>query len=399
MGPVLLVKSLTWSGYPLQGREKFQGMDISIENRAGSTRSGVDADGHEWHTKMLYPYGYIRGTVGVDKDHVDAYLGPDRGSKLVYVIHQINPDNGRFDEDKVMLGFSSAKEAKKAYLIHYDRPDFFGSMERFTVDEFKKLAFSRKGQKITRARLNGVKLLVSSARNDVKKAIDRSGLQLLPTYAGGKVVYRWQNPNKEDEINSKGKRRDSDIAAFKDNQAQQKMFDDRKDAGQNQFDQEYQKIFQHRIKPILATVSKVDPKLVPNFQRKYQNYKFDNDTLNLDLKLDEMTAQYMEMVHKERSGPKKEQGLFGDEETSGSAWDEFLEKSKRLAQEINARKREAMRIKPGDNLQTPFGVGRVAGFTARGFPRVVVKGVEHSMFYDEIQPEHEAKLLSKQGAA
>jgi hypothetical protein len=64
-------KSLTYSGYPLQGRTKVQGMDISIENKKGSTRSGVDKDGHEWSVDMNYDYGYIRGTVGVDKDHLD----------------------------------------------------------------------------------------------------------------------------------------------------------------------------------------------------------------------------------------------------------------------------------------------------------------------------------------
>jgi hypothetical protein len=50
-------KSLTWSGCPLQGRTKVHGMDISIENKKDSTRSGIDKDGHEWHTHMNYDYG------------------------------------------------------------------------------------------------------------------------------------------------------------------------------------------------------------------------------------------------------------------------------------------------------------------------------------------------------
>jgi hypothetical protein len=64
-------KSLTWSGHKLQGRAKVQGMDISIENKKGSVRNGIDKDGHEWNTRMNYDYGYIRGTVGKDKDHLD----------------------------------------------------------------------------------------------------------------------------------------------------------------------------------------------------------------------------------------------------------------------------------------------------------------------------------------
>lgn len=66
-----VTKSLTYSGHKLQGRTKLYGMDISIENKKGSYRSGVDSDGHKWKTLMHYDYGYIRGTVGVDKDHLD----------------------------------------------------------------------------------------------------------------------------------------------------------------------------------------------------------------------------------------------------------------------------------------------------------------------------------------
>lgn len=34
-------------------------MDISIENKKRSERSGVDKYGHEWDIKMAYDYGYI----------------------------------------------------------------------------------------------------------------------------------------------------------------------------------------------------------------------------------------------------------------------------------------------------------------------------------------------------
>ena len=73
---LLVRKSLTYSGHPLQDRYRFAGFDISIENKKGSTRSGTDKDGHEWSSKMFYDYGYIRGTVGVDTDHLDVYIGP-----------------------------------------------------------------------------------------------------------------------------------------------------------------------------------------------------------------------------------------------------------------------------------------------------------------------------------
>ena len=69
-------KSLTWSGHELQDRYNFTGLKISVENKKGSTRSGKDKDGHEWHTFMHYDYGYIRGTEGTDGDHLDC-VSPD----------------------------------------------------------------------------------------------------------------------------------------------------------------------------------------------------------------------------------------------------------------------------------------------------------------------------------
>lgn len=144
MPEVTLWKSLTWSGFPLQGRMKVHGMDISIENRKGSVRRGVDKDGHAWKTKMHYAYGYIRGTVGRDKDHLDCYVGPDKESLKVFIVHQNDPATGAYDEDKVMLGWNSAEEAKAAYLKQYDRPGFFGSMDETDIDTFRAKALAKK---------------------------------------------------------------------------------------------------------------------------------------------------------------------------------------------------------------------------------------------------------------
>jgi len=143
-------KSLTYSGHKLQDRTTFAGMNISIENKKGSYREGVDADGHKWRTYMNFAYGYIRGTEGTDGDHVDCYLGPDKNAENVFVIHQNDPITHKYDEDKCMLGFSTADEAKKAYMKQYDRPGFFGSMDSMTIEEFKTYVFSRtnKGKRI-----------------------------------------------------------------------------------------------------------------------------------------------------------------------------------------------------------------------------------------------------------
>lgn len=140
--------SLTYSGHKLQGRTKFQNLDISIEQKKGSTREGIDADGNPWKTKFKYPYGYIRGTVGVDKDHVDCYLGPEKDADLAFIIAQHVPETGKYDEDKVMLGFKTKEDAKKAYEEHYNKPGFFGSMKAVPMKKLKKLMEKRKGKKL-----------------------------------------------------------------------------------------------------------------------------------------------------------------------------------------------------------------------------------------------------------
>lgn len=99
-----------------KGHIKIDGFDITIENPRGSERSGVDAGGNAWSVTMNNTYGYIRGTEGVDGDHIDVFLG-DSGNG-VYVVDQVNED-GSFDEHKVMYGFASMDEAKEAYLSNY----------------------------------------------------------------------------------------------------------------------------------------------------------------------------------------------------------------------------------------------------------------------------------------
>lgn len=131
--------------YPVHKRHEIAGMKISIETPKGHTRSGTDKDGHEWSIKMKNDYGYIRMTEGTDGDHVDCYIGPNHEAKMVYVIHQLHPDSGEYDEDKCMIGFDSAEEAKAAYLAHYDKPGFFGSMDEMPIDDFREAVHNTKG--------------------------------------------------------------------------------------------------------------------------------------------------------------------------------------------------------------------------------------------------------------
>ena len=105
-----------------KGHVQVGTFDITIEQPKGSVRKGTDADGKQWESKMNNTYGYIRGAVGVDGDHIDVFLSNDIdgwNGRKVFVVDQYNPD-GSFDEHKVMLGFNDADEAKSDYLANYE---------------------------------------------------------------------------------------------------------------------------------------------------------------------------------------------------------------------------------------------------------------------------------------
>lgn len=121
--------------------DKFQGLNVSIENPKGSERSGIGKDGNPWSVKMPHDYGYIKGTEGADGDHVDVYIGRHKKSPHVFVIDQHDCDSGDFDEHKCMLGFANANQAAKAYDKGFS--DGKGgerrrSMLHLSIDDFKE---------------------------------------------------------------------------------------------------------------------------------------------------------------------------------------------------------------------------------------------------------------------
>lgn len=94
----------------------FQGLRLAIENIKGSRRKGIDKGGNRWSVKMPADYGYVKSHEGRDGDDVDVYIGPNRDSFMAYVVNQMDPRTGRFDEHKCMLGFKKKKNALATYL-------------------------------------------------------------------------------------------------------------------------------------------------------------------------------------------------------------------------------------------------------------------------------------------
>ncbi len=136
-------------GFKLQGKTEVQGIPVAIENRRGSVREGKNDDGSSWKTKFKVPYGYIEGTKGADGEEIDAYVGPDKSSTKAFVVHQ-KQENGKYDEDTVMLGFKSKAEAKKAIRAHYDDAKYIGDVVGMGLSKLRELLDGANGSKLTK---------------------------------------------------------------------------------------------------------------------------------------------------------------------------------------------------------------------------------------------------------
>lgn len=128
---------------------EFRGLPIYIENHTGSVRYWETDEGETGKTKMLYPYGYIKKTEGTDGDEIDCFVGPDNNSDNVFVIaHMID---GKYDEDKVMLGFSDSNAARDAFLAHYQDAGHLGKITKMAWEDFATVIKThKKGTRITK---------------------------------------------------------------------------------------------------------------------------------------------------------------------------------------------------------------------------------------------------------
>lgn len=108
-----------------KGHLSFGGYDYTVETPKGVTRSGKDEQGKPWSVILHDTYGYILGKIGVDGDHIDMFINDaadlDTFDGNVYVVDQVNPETGEFDEHKVMYGYPSEEAATEAYLANYSK--------------------------------------------------------------------------------------------------------------------------------------------------------------------------------------------------------------------------------------------------------------------------------------
>lgn len=128
-----------------KGHVQFDGLDLTIENPVGSTRTGTDGDGNPWSVEMTAHYGYHKRTKGADGDQLDVYLAADPKANVpVFVVDQYN-DDGSFDESKAVAGVATEAEAIAIYDAHFS--DGSGPRRRkavtsMSVEQFKQWATS-----------------------------------------------------------------------------------------------------------------------------------------------------------------------------------------------------------------------------------------------------------------
>jgi Inorganic Pyrophosphatase len=128
-GPTAKEKS---AGNYKKGHIRISGIDIAIENPAGSKRK-------ESFPVLESHYGYIKRTEGADADALDVfvrvgisptYTGP------VYIINQLGSDS-EFDEHKIMLGWLDEDDAVAAYLANYTPGWKVGPVIQLSLSEFR----------------------------------------------------------------------------------------------------------------------------------------------------------------------------------------------------------------------------------------------------------------------
>lgn len=95
-----------------KGHLRLHDLDISIETPKGAMRRGKG-----WENQSPAAYGYIRGVPArsSDKEHVDVYVGDEPQSQRAFIVNQVDPKTGRFDEAKIILGVRDAQSARAIY--------------------------------------------------------------------------------------------------------------------------------------------------------------------------------------------------------------------------------------------------------------------------------------------
>lgn len=181
-----------------KGHISIRGFEITIEQPKGSYRCGKDSKGIEWKCLMHNDYGYFSRTLGKDGDAIDVFIGPNPENGNIYPIDQYI--NGEFDETKVMLGFNSKEDAKKAYLSNYQKDwKGFKYISEVDIDTFKRWLYDGKKQRKPFAKYKTLNEEKTIRKNDKGQPIPYKCPSCggeIKTYIEGEPIFKCSKCNK-----------------------------------------------------------------------------------------------------------------------------------------------------------------------------------------------------------
>lgn len=121
-------------------------LKLNIQHKAGTVRSGRDAVGNPWSQLMPYDYGEIVGSEGIDGEPVDVIVGNYLKSDKVFICQMSKNKSG---EDKVLIGFLTIDQAKRAFVACYGgKVAFLKKIKSMSVKMLKLLIRTKPGKSL-----------------------------------------------------------------------------------------------------------------------------------------------------------------------------------------------------------------------------------------------------------
>lgn len=114
------------------------GLPIFVETPRGEPRRGLSG----WSAQMPCDYGFIplTGSAEGPAEGFDVYLGPDLDAPTVWVMNQLDPETGEFDEEKAFIGYRNRAAALADYQAAFadnTAAARMGAVRKMGFDQFK----------------------------------------------------------------------------------------------------------------------------------------------------------------------------------------------------------------------------------------------------------------------
>lgn len=130
---------------PAHDEVPWRGHNISLEALGGETRHADARYPQFVDPELMTGMGYFDGLPAEDGDSLDAIVGLDVDGLQegpVFVIEQLGAQTGEHQQEKVMLGFSSEKDARAAFLSLWPEK-MLGGIKTMTADAFEEKALPK----------------------------------------------------------------------------------------------------------------------------------------------------------------------------------------------------------------------------------------------------------------